>query len=109
MVLNAGSEKAESLEPEEVSVHLSWRNGNLTFLGESLAAAVAEVGRYTPVEFVIEDDNLQRLRVAGLFKAGDVAGFLASLQANFDIVRQCADAETILLSAAKSRSTDAPR
>lgn len=108
-ILNAGSEIVESLEPEEVAVHLSWRNGNLIFRGESLAAAVAEVGRYTPVEFVIEDENLQRLRVAGLFKAGDVAGFLASLEANFDIVYQRAGTETILLSAAKSRSTDAPR
>ena len=37
--------------------------------GESLAAAVAEVGRYTPVEFVIEDENLQQVRVAGLFQS----------------------------------------
>ena len=109
VVLGAKGEKVEALEPEEMEVHLSWRNGNLIFRGESLAAAVAEVGRYTPVEFVIEDENLQQIRVAGLFKAGDVAGFLSSLEANFDIVHQRADDETILLSAAKSRNTDAPR
>ena len=109
VVLNANSETVEALEPEEMEVHLSWRNGNLVFRGESLAAAVAEVGRYTPVEFVIEDENLQQVRVAGLFKAGDVAGFLSSLEANFDIVYRRAGDETILLSAAKSRNTDAPR
>ena len=103
-VLSADSEKVEVLEPEEVEVHLSWRNGNLIFRGESLAAVVAEVGRYTPVEFVIEDENLQQVRVAGLFKAGDVAGFLSSLEANFNIMHQRADDETIHLSAAKSRS-----
>ena len=109
VVLNANSETVEALEPEEMEVHLSWRNGNLIFRGESLAAAVAEVGRYTPVEFVIEDENLQQVRVAGLFKAGDVAGFLSSLEANFDIVYRRADDETILLSAAKSRNTAAPK
>ena len=109
VVLNADSETVEALEPEEMEVHLSWRNGNLIFRGESLAAAVAEVGRYTPVEFVIEDEELQQVRVAGLFKAGDVAGFLSSLEANFDIVHRRADDETIRLSAAKSRNTDAPR
>ena len=107
VVLDANSEKVEALEPEEIEVYLSWRNGNLIFRGESLAAAAAEVGRYTPVEFVIEDENLQQLRVAGLFKAGDVAGFLSSLQANFDIVYERTDDKTILLSAEESRSTDA--
>jgi len=109
VVLNADNENVEALEPEEIEVHLSWRSGNLIFRGESLATAVAEVGRYTAVEFVIEDENLQHVRVAGLFKAGDVTGFLSSLEANFDIVYQRADDETILLSAEKSRSTDAPK
>ena len=106
VVLNSGEEAVEVLEPEEIEVQLSWRNGNLIFRGESLATAVAEVGRYTPVEFVIEDEDLRRVRVAGLFKAGDVSGFLSSLEANFDIVYERADDETILLSAAKTRRKD---
>lgn len=107
VVLNSGEEAVEVLEPEEIEVQLSWRNGNLIFRGESLATAVAEVGRYTSVEFVIEDEELRRIRVAGLFKAGDVSGFLSSLEANFDIVYERADDATILLSAAKSRLTNA--
>lgn len=107
VVLNADSKTVEALEPEEIEVHLSWRNGNLIFRGEPLSVAVAEVSRYTPVEFVIEDENLQQVRVAGLFKAGDVAGFLSSMQANFDIVYERADDKTILLSAEGSRSGDA--
>ena len=107
VVLNSGRESVEALEPEEIEVHLSWRNGNLIFRGESLGTAVAEVGRYAPVEFVIEDEDLQQVRVAGLFKVGDVSGFLSSLEANFDIVYERADDETILLSAEKGRVTDA--
>ena len=106
MVLNTDSERVEALEPEEIAVRLSWRNGNLIFRGESLAAAVEEVSRYTTVDFAIPDPDLQTIRVAGLFKAGDVAGFLSTLQANFDVVSERADRTTIVLSAHENPTTD---
>ena len=106
VVLNSGEEAVEVLEPEEIEVQLSWRSGNLIFRGESLATAVTEVGRYTSVEFVIQEEALRRVRVAGLFKTGDVSGFLSSLEANFDIVYKRADDETVVLSAAESRLPD---
>ena len=87
-------------------MQLSWRSGNLIFRGESLETTVSEVGRYTSVEFVIKDEELRRVRVAGLFKTGDVAGFLSSLEANFDIAYERTDDETVLLFAATSRPTD---
>ena len=87
-------------------MQLSWLSGNLIFRGESLATAVTEVGRYTSVEFVIQEEALRRVRVAGLFKTGDVSGFLSSLEANFDIVYKRADDETVVLSAAESRLPD---
>ena len=105
-MLNSGEEAVEVLEPEEIEVQLSWRSGNLIFRGESLATAVTEVGRYTSVEFVIQEEALRRVRVAGLFKTGDVSGFLSSLEANFDIVYKRADDETVVLSAAESRLPD---
>ena len=108
VMLNDGDERVELLEPEDIEVHLSWRNGDLIFRGESLSDAVVEVGRYTRVDFIIEDEDLKKLRVAGLFKAGDVAGFLASLSTNFDIVYQHTDDEKILLSAAEHSRPNAP-
>ena len=107
VVLNSGKEAVEVLAPEEIEVQLSWRSGNLIFRGESLATAVSEVGRYTSVEFVIKDEELRRVRVAGLFKTGDVSGFLSSLEANFDILYERTDDQTVLLSAATNRLTDA--
>jgi len=80
-----------------VAVKLSWRKGNLIFRGESLEEAVREVERYTPVEFVFLDQDLKKIRVAGLFKAGDVRGLLATLRENFDIVYQYTDDQTVLL------------
>ena len=106
VVLNGDRESVEALEPDEIDVRLSWRNGNLIFRGESLAAAVAEVSRYTTVDFLIPDDDLRRIRVAGRFKADDVAGFLGTLQANFDVVSERADKRTIVLSARENPTRD---
>lgn len=104
VVLDASSEELEVLEPEEIEVQLSWRDGNLVFHGESLAVATAEISRYTPVEFVLVGDDLKKIRVAGLFKAGDVTGFLSSLEANFDITYQQVDDHTIVLSSKEGAS-----
>ena len=101
VVLDESSAALEVLEPEEIEVQLSWRDGNLVFRGESLAAATAEVGRYAPVEFVFVDEDLQKIRVAGFFKAGDVIGFLATLNANFDIAHERVAGQKLLLSARK--------
>ena len=97
VMLDDASQQLETLEPDELEVLLSWRDGNLIFRGESLGEATVEISRYTPVEFIFLDDDLQKIRVAGLFKAGDIAGFLASLNANFDIVYQRIDDGTIQL------------
>lgn len=75
----------QPLSADDIAVRLSWREGNLIFRGESLEEAVSEVGRYTSVEFVFLDEYSRKVRVAGLFKAGDVEGLLAALRQNFNI------------------------
>ena len=99
MVLGEKETQAvSSVSEEDIRVKLSWQQGNLVFRGESLEEAVKEVGRYTSVEFVILDDALREIRVAGLFKAGDVDSLLAALRENFDIVSQKTDDQKIFLS-----------
>jgi transmembrane sensor len=85
VIVEGKNRKVESLVPGDIEVELSWQNGNLVFRGEPLSEAITEISRYTSVEFVIVDEDLKALRVAGLFKSGDVAGFLNSLEANFAI------------------------
>lgn len=101
------SDKGVEVTPDEITevsaddikVKLSWRQGNLIFRGESLEEAVKEIGRYTSVEFVFMNEDLKKMRVAGLFKAGDVEGLLATLRENFDIVSQKDGNGKVLLSA----------
>ncbi len=69
-----------------INDRLSWRNGNLVFRGERLEDALFELSRYTPERFRIADPRINDLRIAGLYKAGDVDGLLSALKENFNIV-----------------------
>lgn len=95
-LLGSATEEVTEISPADIEVKLSWRQGNLIFLGESLEDAVREVERYTSVEFVFLDQDLKKVRVAGLFKAGDVEGLLAALKENFDIVYHYEDKKVLL-------------
>lgn len=80
------TEQVIKLDPMEVAASLSWRQGNLIFRGESLAEAMAEISRYTDIEFELANDEmLNKVQVAGLFKTGDVKGLLEVLSNNFNI------------------------
>ncbi len=99
LILGSSVEEVTKISPANIEVKLSWQSGNLIFRGESLEDAMAEVGRYTSVEFVFLDDELRKVRIAGLFRAGDVDGFLAVLRENFDIAYERVDERKVLLSA----------
>lgn len=99
MILDVDDEETKSVSPEEIDIKLSWRQGNLVFRGESLEDAVAEIGRYTTVEFVIVDEDLKKVRIAGMFKAGDVDGLLATLRENFNVTYERTGDGKILLTA----------
>lgn len=90
-------EEIVEVSPEEIEIKLSWRQGKLIFRGESLEDAVTEIGRYTTIEFIILDDDLKKVRIAGLFRAGDVDGLLLTLKENFNISNQRTDDGKILL------------
>jgi len=97
LILGSSAEEVTVLSPEAIAVKLSWQRGNLIFDAESLEAAVAEIGRYTTVEFVILDEDLKKVKISGFFKAGDVDGLLAALRENFAITYQRTDDGKILL------------
>jgi transmembrane sensor len=99
VLLGADRETISKVSDSALSAELSWRQGNLIFRGETLAVAIAEVSRYTPVKFEIADERLKDLRIGGLFKAGDVDGLLATLKENFNIDSERLDAERVLLKA----------
>lgn len=93
---NQPTEKKD-VSDEEIRVRLAWRDGDLIFRGEPLGEAMAEVGRYTTVEFVFLNNQLKEERIVGRFKAGDVEGLLAVLRENLSITYEKTNDGRILL------------
>ena len=74
-----------ALSDEEIQRDLAWQQGMLVFDGEPLSQVLKDISRYTEARFQIADPNTAELKVAGFFKAGDIKGMLASLEANLNI------------------------
>lgn len=92
------AEKVLKMDAVDIAASLSWRSGNLIFRGETLAEAVAEISRYTDIQFELADDaKLKDIHVAGMFKTGDVNGLLAVFKSNFNISHERLSRDKILL------------
>lgn len=91
-------EEVISIEPTDIAASLSWRTGNLIFRGESLADAMAEISRYSDITIELDDDlDLKMIKVAGMFRTGDISGLLYVLEQNFNINSQQIDEHKIFL------------
>jgi transmembrane sensor len=71
------------LAPADVAKGLAWRDGMLSFDGETLAEAASEFARYASRKIVIDDPGLAREQVTGLFSATDPDGFAKAISASF--------------------------
>ncbi len=97
VVLGSKREQVAKIEVADIEANLSWRQGNLIFRGETMEEALAEISRYTDVEFEIRDDAVKDIRIAGLFKAGDIKGLLVTLEQNFRIDHEKLDDNKVSL------------
>ena len=98
IVLGSPDQVVTQVSAEDIEVKLSWREGRLIFHDEPLEQALAEVERYTTVQFVLMDEDIKARAVTGRFRAGDVDGLLIALRMNFDIVHERAKDGRVLLS-----------
>lgn len=74
-----------SLTEEDISAKLSWKDGLVTFRGETLEEVIQEVGRYTNLEIKIMDEELNRMQFGGVFKTGDTETLFENLEAGFGV------------------------
>lgn len=78
-------EAVRDLGTSEVVRSLSWREGLLTFSGETLAEVIDEVGRYTNTEVLIVDPAIRDMRIGGVFRTGETDALLDVLETSFGI------------------------
>jgi transmembrane sensor len=98
LVIRGADEVIVPVSPEDMEIKLAWRDGRLIFRDEPLEQAIAEVERYTTIDFVFLDENLKKTLISGRYKTGDVDSLLLSLRANFDIVYEYSGEDRVLLS-----------
>jgi transmembrane sensor len=65
-----------------------WRDGRIFLEDLSLADAVAEMNRHSPVQISIADPQIASLRVNGMFRAGEPRAFVDALEQYFPIAAQ---------------------
>ncbi|WP_343517926.1 FecR domain-containing protein [Sphingomonas sp.] len=65
----------QRVAPVDVGSELMWREGYVSLEDTPLAAAVAEMSRYTAAPIRVLDDETGRLRVSGVFRTGDADRF----------------------------------
>jgi len=70
------------LSQVDVRSETTWHEGRLTFSRDSLAAAVAEMNRYSDKKIVFRGGETPDRSIVGVFRAGDVDSFARALSMN---------------------------
>jgi transmembrane sensor len=63
----------------------AWRHGRVEFDATPLAEAAAEMNRYNKIRVVLADADLARLRIGGVFLAGDSDEFVRVVSTAFGL------------------------
>jgi len=93
----SGEPRLSRLDASQLADRLAWRHGKLMFRGETLEQALAEISRYTALQFEFLDERARHVKVAGVFKSGDVDGLLSTLESNFEVAYQRIDDRLVLI------------
>jgi len=78
----------------------AWRARRLEFSDTPLPEALEEFNRYSTAHVVIGTDDLNTVRVSGVFRIGDTEGFLFSLREALGVQTLATQEEIVLLRAA---------
>ncbi|SNS59896.1 FecR family protein [Sphingopyxis indica] len=96
--LTIGADRNWTLRRVDVSKETSWTEGRLVFMNDALAEAVAEVNRYSSRKLTFAGGRVPDRKIVGVFKAGDVEGFVKAIELNGIAHRVSASGDAIILS-----------
>lgn len=75
----------QPLAADQVDRNLAWRQGMLSFDGNTLGQAAATFARYNQTRILIDDPRVAERRVVGLYSATDPAGFAQAVAAALNL------------------------
>lgn len=81
VVARSGAQQRQWIAPAKSNRQLAWREGQVSFDGEPLSVAAAEINRHNRRQIVIDDSTLAAMPVVGIFRATDLQGFSAAAAA----------------------------
>ncbi len=67
--------EVKPLQTIDVSRRLAWRDGMISFDGDTLAHAALQFARYSDTRIIIDDPAIAQRSVVGLYSAGNPEGF----------------------------------
>jgi len=98
--LQVGPDGSAAILPKaDIEAATAWRQGKVIFRDTSLAAAVHRLNRYSRQQVVIDDPELARMRVNGVFDSGDAPAFAEAMQSYLPVSADFSQASTIHLRA----------
>lgn len=74
-----------SVSVADVDRVLSWREGQVVFRDDDLAAAIKEMNRYSSTQILIEDPGVADLKISGVFGVSRPENFLAAVTAFYPL------------------------
>jgi transmembrane sensor len=81
VIARARAPDVEPIAPAAAERQLAWREGLVSFDGESLQTAVAEINRHNRRQIVVDDPAIGAMPIVGVFRATDLEGFSAAAAA----------------------------
>lgn len=73
------------IDRPQIEFVMAWERGQIMLDNTSLAAAVAEMNRYSRGAIVIDDPAAASIRVSGVFQAGDSVDFAAAVAKTYHL------------------------
>ncbi len=77
--------EVESISIAELQRKLSWRNGMLDFSNTPLSEVIEDLNRYSSLNIVIADSELNNLKFGGMFRVNEMNSLFEALETTFNI------------------------
>ena len=98
--LTVSSRDAPRITRVNVDHAVAWEKGSLVFKDEPLASVVRRVGRYSERRILIADESTANLRISGVFREGDVEGFVSTVVSYLPVLAEHQSDGSVRLGAA---------